>query len=161
MKDVILVKENGKVKIIKNTKGAVASLKLPNRHMCWEYCENASANKCEKIKDLPKKYINEYPFISDGYQVIDNNGNVASFTVSSCNNYQKVKEREKTAEEKARIRKIKEGLRIAYFETLTLDEAYLKQAELYARGEIKNIRGKKPNDKEIALIKRRIKRTDK
>lgn len=60
-----------------------------NPHLCWESCKYARADKCEKIKDVEKKKINDYDFITSGYQLCDSKSNVKKFVVTGCKNYKK------------------------------------------------------------------------
>ena len=57
------------------------------KHLCWENCKNASPNQCPKIKDELKKRIDEYPFITDGYQKYNEHGELTDFCVLNCENY--------------------------------------------------------------------------
>lgn len=58
-------------------------------HLCWMNCKNATPNKCSKILDLPKLTIDKYDFITDGYQILDNNDIVDTFVVTKCKNYKR------------------------------------------------------------------------
>lgn len=65
-----------------------------NHHQCWD-CSAATALKCNKIRDYNKRNIMAYPFITDGFQVVDKkNGNkyfLDKFIVSKCNIFKKTK----------------------------------------------------------------------
>ena len=56
-------------------------------HLCWENCQNARADLCPKIKDKIKKRIEDYKFITDGYQLYDERGNLDQFIVNVCKKY--------------------------------------------------------------------------
>jgi len=124
-------------------------------HLCWEHCVNASVLQCPKIADQVKQKIGEYDFITDGYQIFDANGKVDQFIVTGCDNYVKAEPKVLTSEEKKRLKIAKESLRMAYFDASSLEEAYLIQADLEARGQIHSIRGRRPDEKTIKLIKAR------
>ena len=155
MKNIILIKENGKLRIEPKTpeltKEITKSIK-DDEHLCWENCTNACAKKCSKIADMPKKDLNSYSFINSGIQIIDEKGEIENFIVSDCKKYQKATPKEYTPEEKARIRQASRELRKAYFDTITLEEAYIKQYELLERGDLINPRGKRPCSDEIRKI---------
>lgn len=65
-------------------------------HKCWQHCECAKANECDKIYDQYKKTIDEYEFITDGIQIYDNEGRLEKFIVTNCKNY-KAKEKLKVS----------------------------------------------------------------
>lgn len=62
-------------------------IKFSSSTLCWENCANARTNKCPKVADRQKKPITEYPFVTDGYQVI-RNGKLQSFCVTGCKHYE-------------------------------------------------------------------------
>lgn len=66
-------------------------------------CGNCYASKCEKVSHIfdtkeelentpyiPKQQLDKYPFITDGYTLVDNNGDIEEMYVFGCNNYQYV-----------------------------------------------------------------------
>ena len=152
MKNIILIKENGELRIETNspelTKEIEKNIK-EDGHLCWENCANACTNKCPKIADMPKKDLNSYDFINSGIQIIDEKGEIEKFIVSDCNKYQKVNPKKQTLKEKNKIRQAREELRKAYFDTITIEDAYIKQHELIERGDLINPRGKRPDSYEI------------
>ena len=158
MESIILIKESGELKIENTTPELIEQLDKENGHLCWENCENACADKCRKVEDLPKKYINEYDFIKAGFQIIDDKGRIDRFIVNECDNYKKVQPKRLTTEEKARIRRAREELRKAYFDATTLEEAYITQHELLERGDIANPRGKTPSKREIWKMQKDLNR---
>ena len=60
-------------------------------HLCWNDCANAFSTKCPKITDRYKKTIENYGFITDGYQIYNEEGELTCFCVTGCNNYKKEK----------------------------------------------------------------------
>ena len=127
------LKESFDEQTIKNGVKALSSKILLNtidelydrrqKHLCWENCKNALPNHCEKISDYRKKHINDYDFILDGYQILDKNGEVDTFVVSKCSNYEFQKPKKLSSAEAKRIRKIKENIFMEYFEAESVEEA--------------------------------------
>ena len=93
------------------------------KHLCWENCKNASPDRCEKVSDYVKRNINDYDFIIDGYQILDNNGDVDTFVVSACSNYEEQKPKKLSNSDGLRIRELKENIFMEYFDAETLEEA--------------------------------------
>lgn len=56
-------------------------------HLCWHSCVNSYPLQCRKVFDGVKRNIDEYDFITDGYQIFDKNGEVEHFVVTGCTNY--------------------------------------------------------------------------
>ena len=165
---VILKKENGVVKEIEPTKEIIKDIRQigkkedPRVHLCWENCANALAGKCDKVTEREKKNIGDYDFITDGIQIIDDNGEIDTFIVSKCKNYVRTENKKKTQEEIQRLKQIRDGLRTSYFDTETVEEAYLLQDELlHSTSENKvliNPRGSKPNFHELARMKNNMRK---
>ena len=120
MEEMILKKENGQTTIINPTKEELKKIK-GSCHMCSQSCINACANKCSKIADIKKKSINDYDYITDGYQIYDENDDTEALIVSKCSNYEKEIRSKKTAEQIKRLKELKESLYI-YFYDEDLDE---------------------------------------
>ena len=153
MKDIILKKENGVIVEIAKTPEAVAEIKAKEvPHLCWEHCDKGYVCKCEKIADIEKKEIGEYSFITDGYQVYDEEGNTEILMVTGCSNYKVEEQKVQTTEEKERLKKLKEGIRMAYFEAGSIEEAHIIQYELEKRGQLSNIRGKRPSEAQVKKL---------
>ena len=151
---MILKKENGLVTVTELND--VEEQKMNETcHLCWENCANALPNVCPKVTDRKKHTIDAYDFITDGYQTFDDKGEVDTFIVSKCDNYQKSIRKEKTKEEAEKLRKIKECLRMAYFEADSLEDAYIIQYELEKRGALKNIKGRRPKEEDLIRMKAR------
>ena len=93
------------------------------KHLCWENCKNASPSHCEKVRDYVKRNINDYDFIIDGYQILDNNGDVDTFVVSECSNYEEQKPKKISSSDELRMRELKENIFMEYFDAETLEEA--------------------------------------
>ena len=64
---------------------------LNDIHLCWQNCVNATCDNCPKIRDIKKKNIEKYDFITDGYQIYDKKGELQIFTVTNCKKYIKSK----------------------------------------------------------------------
>lgn len=56
-------------------------------HKCWDECKNAYPSKCEKVLDLPKDFIEDYPFIRQGFQVLGDE-EIERFIVVNCEHYE-------------------------------------------------------------------------
>ncbi len=98
MKSVIFKKENGVVTKMQNNRSNRKQLieeRGNKEHICWHYCANSTPKKCEKVFDIKKKAIAYYKFIRDGYQIIDEKGQLESFVVTNCDNYKEVVKRKK------------------------------------------------------------------
>jgi hypothetical protein len=65
----------------------------------------------------------DYDFIIDGYQILDNNGDVDTFVVSECSNYEEQKPKKISSSDELRIRELKENIFMEYFDAETLEEA--------------------------------------
>jgi hypothetical protein len=107
------------------------------RTTCFD-CQNARACECEKIDDENYKGIDEYGFITDGYQIYDKNGEIKSFVVSKCNNYKvdEPRKRATTREELEHLRYLKDSIKILYFDAENIDEADQIQEDLRNRHQI-------------------------
>lgn len=127
-------------------------------HLCWENCKNATASQCPKIADSVKQKIEDYQFITDGYQIFDENGAMDSFIVTGCKNYRKEVRKELTPKEKEKIRLAKEAIRMLYFDAGSIEEAHVIQAELEEKGQLQNIRGRRPSKEAIKTYKLNLKR---
>ncbi len=100
------------------------------KHLCWENCEFAYADKCPKVANKNKKTIDKYPFVTDGMQLLDDENKVDRFIVTGCNKYKKTVPIERTREELAYLKKVKEGLKMAYFDAGSIEEANVIQYEI-------------------------------
>lgn len=156
MNNVILKKENGVVSVIEYDPTLFEEeSKKKAVHLCWEHCTNACVGQCQKITDYRKKTIDKYDFISDGMQIMDDDGKIDRFLVTGCNNYKKAEQKVQTAEQKRRLKNLRDGLKMAYFDALTLQEANQVQTDLIARGEIVDVRGKLTVEQKKLLEKNR------
>lgn len=129
-------------------------------HLCWEDCFNASADKCPKVRNKIKLSIDKYDFIQEGYQILNKKGEIDRFIVTKCDKYEKATPQAMTQAQKERIKKIKDGLRIAYFDAETIEEAYVIQNDLIKKGQIKNPRGRRPDDQQVQIMRLRRKKTN-
>ena len=89
-----------------------------------EYIEKKPEMKSLNIARLAIKCMeNDYDFIIDGYQILDNNGDVDTFVVSECSNYEEQKPKKISSSDELRIRELKENIFMEYFDAETLEEA--------------------------------------
>lgn len=125
-------------------------------HLCWEYCKNSSPLTCPKIHDKIKKPIENYEFIKGGYQTFKSDGKLDSFTVTKCDLYEKKEPKIYSPNEMRAIRKKRENLRMLYFGTNTVEEAYVLQEDLRSSNSIGIIRGSRPTSKQLQLMRKQI-----
>ena len=116
-------KENGVYKLSKNILNDIIDIvfEAKQKHLCWENCVNASPDLCPKVTDIVKKRIDEYDFITHGFQIFDEKGRMDKFIVTECENYKKTYITEKI--DAARTRKLKESLMLTYYDTDNIREA--------------------------------------
>ena len=119
----VVFKENGRIiRVLPLTDELSDELSENSAHLCWD-CSNAYANKCRKVSNADKKPIDEYDFITDGYQVVSKNGKVDSFIVTACKNFEKDAERKYTQEDRKKFTELRKGIKALYFEAETIEEA--------------------------------------
>lgn len=150
MENVILKKKDGQVVVMNLT--PTTSMKLKDDsivHLCWggkdckNFCKHAGPTECKKIGDAVKKKIDEYDFITDGIQTLDDKGKVDTFLVTGCSNYERVGEKRKlTPEEKAHFRSLRNSIKTLYFEAGSVDEAHIRQYMDMIHGLLKNAEDK-------------------
>ena len=135
MKPIIVKKENGEVTIVadeESTRSIITEIKNP----CFE-CTNGYVTKCPKMADEVKKNISKYDFITDGYQIYNEDGEVDIFAISKCSNFvRQEKNKPTTKEEIARLRYLKESIKILYFDAVDIDEADKTHHDLQKRGSL-------------------------
>ena len=138
MKNVFIKKDNEKI-ILKNINKEVIESgefyqKIHNvQHICAN-CDNCYADCCLKVFDEEKKPINEYSFIKKGIQIYDENGEIRFFYVTNCDNYVKDTERKKLSAED--LKRLKESIKINYFDAENIDEADQTQFDLLKRKQL-------------------------
>ena len=136
MENTMLKKENGVItstQINNEEKERIQNADV--KHLCWEGCANAYVSKCQKIADIIKMELNKYEFITDGYEIINDKGQVETLIVTKCNNYVDEKEARKKLPAANKI-KLRNALMMAYFGETSIDDAYALQQELIARGDL-------------------------
>lgn len=138
----VLIKKDGQTTKMDITPDFEAKIKEKRGHKCWENCENATVLCCQKIADDVKSPIDKYDFITDGYQIFDEDGKMLCLHIDECENYKKAKPVKLSAEEQRRIKLIREDLRKAFFGTDDLKEAYTTQFAQMRDGRISGVRGK-------------------
>ena len=117
----IYQKTNGITKQIDYTKERYNIIQS-NKHLCWD-CLNGIPSKSKKIYDITKLNINDYDFIINGYQIVDNNNCLDSFIVSKCKNFVLEKKEELSVQRKAELNQIRRELVMAYFGANDMEEA--------------------------------------
>ena len=157
MGNTILKKENGVVSTLEATP-ELEELICSGCHLCWDKnCANARANLCSKVFDEHKKHIKLYDYITDGAQILDEEGNVQNFIVSKCNNYKLSRYEETTQIKNTReIKTLRDNLKKAYFGAETIDEADILQYELAQKGQIINA-SELPSEEEVEAMRAREK----
>ena len=140
MEKTILRKENGEVRIIESTPEVEKNL-IEIKNPCFG-CRNGYVTKCPKMADEIKKPIGEYEYITDGYQVLDENGNTESLVIAKCSNFENdvVKPKAKTKEEIEKLKRKKESLLILYYGGENVQEALQTQADIERRERLREIR---------------------
>ena len=137
MKDVMLEKKSGIVKELKVNKEVLDKFEntrgVEKTHLCVD-CQNCIPSKCVKVNNRIKKTIDKYDFITDGLQNFEDDGKVGGFLVTGCSDFTRDEKNELTKEAKKRAKKIRRSLRMDYFESSSLNEALLTQADLQERG---------------------------
>ena len=142
MKNIIIKKEHGFVSYrqmdMDNNENTefVKNIKK-YKHLCGD-CDNCSPLKCAKVFDIKKEVIKNYDFITDGYQVYDENGEVKTIYVANCEQFvqNKARKKAKTSTELEELKRMKENLKMMYFDTESFDEAEDVQYDLLKRGQI-------------------------
>ena len=140
---LVIVKKAGETKLCKvnanlfGNKDFTKKLHNALEHVCTN-CDNCYADSCVKVADSIKASIVDYEFISDGVQVFDINGDTRYLYVTGCNNFKEDEKRHKptTQEEIAALNRIKESIKIAYFDAETIEEADQTQLDLLRRKQI-------------------------
>lgn len=130
MKKKIIIKANGEIVqeniINKGEINSVYGLNQYKSNICGE-CSNCSASKCIKVEDDSiDKDIRKYDFITDGFQINDRNeGTLDNLVVEKCNNFEKDLPRKKaqTMKEIVELNRLKESIKMLYYDAGDLDEA--------------------------------------
>ena len=133
MEKTIFKKENGQVRIIATSPEVEKDL-VEIKNPCFE-CKKGYTNKCLKMADEIKRPIGEYEFITDGYQVLDENGVSDSLVISKCANFEiePVRRRATTKAEIAELKRAKESLLIYYYGGADVKEALQTQSDIERR----------------------------
>lgn len=101
------------------------------KHLCGLNCQNVYCSKCAKVADRVKRTIDQYPFIKDGYQIVDKNDDVLDFNVAKCDNYKKFEEKNNAT---SHLTQQVEDLATIYFDASNVDEAIKIKSDLENRG---------------------------
>lgn len=136
MKKIVLQKENGETIELDYSELFENNGRNDGIHLCWENCANATPRRCKKIYDLPKQTIDNYDFITDGFQIVNGDQRkVDRFIVTGCNHYEEEPEREKmSVEERKRINDIRRNMAMLYYEADTIEEAEEIQRQQIEKG---------------------------
>ncbi len=136
MKSIVLKKENGNVEVVSIDKVTLHDLIKKHKNPCIS-CDNAYTSKCKKVED-ENKNINNYDFVISGYQINNELGETQKLMVCECSNYvvDRPRVKAKTREEIEKLNKLKESIKINYFNAIDIDEADQIQEDLINRGQI-------------------------
>lgn len=142
MKNALIRKVDGKIEIQNIQDGIISGNEQDSKlqsakHLCSK-CDNCYADKCLKVFDEEKRILDEYDFIESGVQVYDENGNMHLFYVTKCNNFIKDAERKKftTQEELENLKRLKESIKILYFDAESIEEADQTHLDLLRRRQL-------------------------
>lgn len=137
MERIIIKKENGEVRLVNANEELLHSIKVGYTNPCIE-CKKGNVIDCKKVADGEKKHIEKYDFITDGYQINDSNGQLENLVVYKCSNYEKQEAKPKptTKEELQELKRLKESIKILYFNAEDIDEANRIQSDLTRRGQL-------------------------
>ena len=137
MENIVIKKENGVVRIINANKDLINKITKGYTNPCAE-CKKCNSNDCEKVADGNNKHIEKYDFITDGYQINGSDGELQNLVVRNCSNFEKqpTKPRPKTPEELLELKRLRESLKIAYFNAYDIEEADRTQYDLMMRGQL-------------------------
>ena len=137
MEKTILVKVNGEVEKTTVDNEVIRELKKQYSNPCFN-CEKGYASKCPKIASDETKSIMDFDFITDGYQIVNKQGELDELIICQCNNYELDHERVKlnTLEAMRRIQRLKESIKILYFDAIDPEEADRVQEDLFRRGQL-------------------------
>lgn len=120
---VILKKENGVVTRVSSADEVrITDVPIRKVHLCWQ-CGCASPLGCEKVADIIKGSIDKYPFISNGYQVFDEDGRLDEMVVTGCDNFVPERSVYLSKFERAKIQQAKDNLSMLYFGVNSVEEA--------------------------------------
>mgnify|MGYP000037577245 FL=1 len=120
---MIFKKENGEVTEIARAE----EVRVPNDvarkiHLCWK-CDCASPLQCSKVEDIVKKEIEEYPFITDGYQIFTKDGKLDEMVVTGCDNFVPERKVYLSKYDRKRIQEARDQLSMFYFGVNSVEEA--------------------------------------
>lgn len=122
MKDAIIIKENGQVRITLLDPEVIKSLNSKG-HLCG-HCTQLYANKCPKVEDSLQQDLRNYDFINDGFEAFSKKGIITKFCVSDCKNFEEDYEPTlQTKEERARQDQIRGDFKAFFFGADNIKEA--------------------------------------
>lgn len=126
---VMLEKRDGVTRALEFDKDKREETRLKDDSLCWT-CSNYA--NCEKVMDERKKTIDQYDFITDGVQFIDERGNSDIFYINGCNSYIKDKSNTKLT---SKGKMERERLKNLWYGTQNTIEAERIRREIEARDE--------------------------
>lgn len=134
MEKTVYMKNNGEVNEVNVTEQELKEMKFGCFSPC-STCDNGYASKCPKMADRQFKPIEMYDFISDGFEVLDDDGLIDELYITKCNNYVKDRPRKvaRTKEEIDELRRLKESIKMLYFDAMDIDEANQTEMDLINR----------------------------
>ena len=142
MKNVFIRKVDGKIEIQNIENGIIRGSEYDKelcsaKHLCNK-CDNCYADECLKVFDEEKRTLGEYDFIKSGIQIYDENDKIRSFYVTKCINFKKDAERKKftTQEELENLKRLKESIKILYFDAESIEEADQTHLDLLKRKQL-------------------------
>ena len=136
MKSIVIKKENGIVTVINANEQLIKNIKVGYTNTCVE-CKKGNSKDCPKVAAINDKHIEKYDFITDGYQINDGEGNLENLVVYKCSNYEKqVIKKPQTKEELQKLKRLKESIKILYFDASDIEEADRIQEDLTRRGQL-------------------------
>ena len=107
MERMYYVKENGVVRIvdeatIEEKKKQAKDSKNNGSNICGD-CAYGYAHLCPKMEYGPKKFIGDYEYITDGFQIYDTNGEDEVLAITGCTNFSKEQRQARGYTERKRL----------------------------------------------------------
>ena len=139
MKNIVFKKENGEVRIINADDELLHFIRTEVTNPCIN-CERGYVTKCQKMADEHKN-ISNYDFITDGYQINKENGELESLVICNCTNFENDHKRlkAKTKEQLDELKRLRESIKILYFGGVDIEEANQIQSDLINRGFLSDV----------------------
>lgn len=137
MNNVVLKKVEGNTELIDNSVLLAQEINhLKAVHKCWENCKYAYANQCEKIFDQYKRTIDEYEFITDGWQIYDAEGMLDTFIITGCSQYKTGDSNKINFSDRDLLEKVYREVKYGNGSDKMLDECYELQYKFSQNGKL-------------------------